>query len=80
MLDAGRTRDFAAATRLGTGVLATGSQGGGLARAILADAGREFAARGLTRSATSDKARELAAQVTEIIEADMRDEGPAQGI
>ena len=40
---------------------ATGSQGGGLVRAILADPDHEFAARALTRNAQSGKAREFAA-------------------
>ncbi|MBV9321614.1 MAG: NmrA family NAD(P)-binding protein, partial [Mycobacterium sp.] len=40
---------------------ATGSQGGGLVRAILSDHGHEFAARALTRNAHSAKAQELAA-------------------
>ena len=34
---------------------ATGAQGGGLVRAILADAGGEFAARALTRDAATSK-------------------------
>lgn len=39
---------------------ATGAQGGGLAHAILADAGSEFTVRALTRNPDSDKAQELA--------------------
>ncbi|HEU4686008.1 MAG TPA: NmrA/HSCARG family protein [Nitrospira sp.] len=38
---------------------ATGAQGGGLVRAIVRDAGGEFAARALTRNVDSDKARAL---------------------
>ncbi|MEQ4725436.1 NmrA/HSCARG family protein [Nonomuraea sp. B19D2] len=53
---------------------ATGAQGGGLARAILADDGGAFAVRALTRNRASDKARELAAEGAEVIEADIRDE------
>ncbi|MGP3914952.1 NmrA/HSCARG family protein [Nonomuraea sp. 10N515B] len=53
---------------------ATGAQGGGLARAILADGGGAFTVRALTRNAASDKARELAAQGAEVVEADVRDE------
>ncbi len=50
---------------------ATGSQGGGLVRAILADPDHEFAARVLTRSSQSGKARELAASGAEVVEADL---------
>jgi uncharacterized protein YbjT (DUF2867 family) len=53
---------------------ATGQQGGGLARAILADAGGEFAVRVLTRNPDSDAARRLAAQGAEVVEADVSDE------
>ncbi|MBV9163027.1 MAG: NmrA family NAD(P)-binding protein [Pseudonocardiales bacterium] len=53
---------------------ATGSQGGGLVRAILADHGHEFAARALTRDAHSPKAQELAAAGADVVEADLNDE------
>jgi uncharacterized protein YbjT (DUF2867 family) len=53
---------------------ATGAQGGGLVRAILADPAGPFTARALTRNAGSDRARELAAQGAEVIEADLDDE------
>ncbi|PZG02230.1 nucleoside-diphosphate sugar epimerase [Micromonospora deserti] len=53
---------------------ATGAQGGGLARAILADAGGGFAVRALTRHPDSDAARQLAALGAEVIEADMTDQ------
>ena len=53
---------------------ATGSQGGGLVRAILADPDHEFAARALTRNSQSGKARELAASGAEVVEADLDDE------
>ncbi|MGY5129369.1 NmrA/HSCARG family protein [Streptomyces nigrescens] len=53
---------------------ATGAQGGGLVRAILADPDGPFAVRALTRNAESDKARELAAQGAEVVSADLDDE------
>lgn len=53
---------------------ATGNQGGGLARAILADAEGDFAVRALTRNAGSEKAQALAARGAEVVEADMNDE------
>jgi uncharacterized protein YbjT (DUF2867 family) len=46
---------------------ATGAQGGGLVRAILADPAGLFTARALTRNADSDRARELASQGAEVI-------------
>jgi uncharacterized protein YbjT (DUF2867 family) len=49
---------------------ATGSQGGGLARAILADKGSLFAVRALTRNPDSDKAKELAKLGAEVVKAD----------
>jgi len=54
---------------------ATGAQGGGLARAILADPGGEFAARALTRDPGSAKARELAKLGAEVVAADVDDVG-----
>ncbi|WP_243704767.1 NmrA/HSCARG family protein [Micromonospora sp. KC723] len=53
---------------------ATGAQGGGLARAILADAGGGFAVRALTRRPDSDTARELTALGAEVVEADISDQ------
>src|SRR6201997_1938752 len=53
---------------------ATGVQGGGLLRAIMADPDGRFPARALTRDAGSDRARELASQGAEGIEADLDDE------
>ena len=47
---------------------ATGSQGGGLVRAILDHPNHEFAVRAITRSAQSAKARELAAAGAELSE------------
>ena len=46
---------------------ATGAQGGGLARAILADPERRFAVRAITRKTDSDKARALAAAGAEVV-------------
>jgi uncharacterized protein YbjT (DUF2867 family) len=51
----------------------TGSQGGGLVRAILDDPAREFRVRVLTRSVQSAKARELAAAGADVVEADLED-------
>jgi uncharacterized protein YbjT (DUF2867 family) len=53
---------------------ATGAQGGGLARAILADAGGGYAVRAVTRHADSDKAKALAAAGAEVVTADLDDE------
>jgi uncharacterized protein YbjT (DUF2867 family) len=50
---------------------ATGAQGGGLARAILADAGSDFAVRALTRDANSPAAQELARAGAEVVAADI---------
>jgi uncharacterized protein YbjT (DUF2867 family) len=52
---------------------ATGAQGGGLVRAILADRGGEFAARALTRDPASEKARELERLGAEVVAADVDD-------
>lgn len=52
---------------------ATGAQGGGLVRAILADAGSEFSVRAVTRDTTSDKAQALAALGAEVVTADVDD-------
>ncbi|MEU9305137.1 NmrA/HSCARG family protein [Streptomyces sp. NPDC048269] len=59
---------------------ATGAQGGGLVRAILADREGDFAVRAVTRRADSEKARELERLGVQVIQADMDDEaslGPA---
>lgn len=53
---------------------ATGAQGGGLVRAILADPSGGFAARAVTRKVDSDKAKALAAQGVEVAAADLDDE------
>lgn len=52
---------------------ATGAQGGGLTRAILANPEGGFAARAITRDARSDKAKRLADQGAEVVEADAHD-------
>jgi uncharacterized protein YbjT (DUF2867 family) len=53
---------------------ATGAQGGGLVRAILADPSRGFSPRAITRNPASRAARELAAQGVEVVQADLDDE------
>ena len=50
---------------------ATGAQGGGLVRAILADKSGEFSARALTRDVNSDKAKALAKLGAEVVKADI---------
>jgi uncharacterized protein YbjT (DUF2867 family) len=52
---------------------ATGAQGGGLVRSILADPQGEFAVRAITRDPQSDKARALAAAGAEVVAADLAD-------
>jgi uncharacterized protein YbjT (DUF2867 family) len=52
---------------------ATGAQGGGLVRAILADPSGGFAARALTRNPNGAKARELAKAGAEVVAADIDD-------
>ena len=52
---------------------ATGAQGGGLVRAILADPPGGFTARALTRDVTTEKARALAAAGAEVVAADVDD-------
>ncbi len=52
---------------------ATGSQGGGLVRAILSDPNGGFAARAITREVNSDKAKELAKLGAEVVAADVDD-------
>jgi uncharacterized protein YbjT (DUF2867 family) len=53
---------------------ATGAQGGGLVRAILADKSGGFAARALTRHPDSDKAKALAQAGAEVVAADLDDQ------
>jgi uncharacterized protein YbjT (DUF2867 family) len=52
---------------------ATGAQGGGLVRAIMADKAGPFTARALTRDVNSEKARALAALGAELVQADVDD-------
>jgi len=54
---------------------ATGAQGGGLVRAIVADPSGEFSARALTRNVDSEKARQLAELGAEVVAADVEDVG-----
>lgn len=54
---------------------ATGAQGGGLVRAILADNASGFAVRALTRDVNSEKAKALAKAGAEIIAANLDDQG-----
>jgi uncharacterized protein YbjT (DUF2867 family) len=51
----------------------TGAQGGGLCRAILADAEGGFACRAITRDPSKDKAQALADQGAEVVAADLDD-------
>ena len=53
---------------------ATGTQGGGLARAILSDPSSDFAVRALTRDSSSDGAKALADSGAEVVRADLDDE------
>ena len=53
---------------------ATGLQGGGLVRAILADPDQEFAVRALARNPRSAKAQALGAAGAEVVEADLNDQ------
>ena len=57
---------------------ATGAQGGGLARAILADKTGEFAVRAVTRKPDSDSAKVLAAAGAEVVVADLDDAASVQ--
>jgi uncharacterized protein YbjT (DUF2867 family) len=52
---------------------ATGAQGGGLARAILADKNSEFAVRVVTRDANSEKSKVFAQLGAEVVVADIDD-------
>jgi len=53
---------------------ATGAQGSGLVRAIMADKSGEFTARAITRDVNSDKAKALAALGAEVVAADIDNE------
>jgi uncharacterized protein YbjT (DUF2867 family) len=52
---------------------ATGAQGGGLVRSILADTGGPFSVRAIARDVNSDGARALAAAGAEVVAADVED-------
>ncbi len=52
---------------------ATGAQGGGLVRAILADKSGEFTARALTRNVNSEKAKAMADMGAEVVAVDIED-------
>jgi uncharacterized protein YbjT (DUF2867 family) len=52
---------------------ATGAQGGGLVRAIVADRDGQFAARAVTRNVDSDKAKALKQSGAEVVRADLDD-------
>src|SRR5215510_5748322 len=52
---------------------ATGTQGGGLCRAILADKSGGFSCRAITRDVSKDKAQALKAAGAEVVSADMDD-------
>jgi uncharacterized protein YbjT (DUF2867 family) len=52
---------------------ATGAQGGGLVRAILADKSGEFAVRVITRKPEGDKAQALAKLGVEVVAGDLDD-------
>jgi len=64
---------MSADTKIIAVVGATGAQGGGLARAVLADKSGGFGVRALTRQPGSDKARALAELGAEVVEADLDD-------
>jgi uncharacterized protein YbjT (DUF2867 family) len=52
---------------------ATGAQGGGLVRAILADPARTFAVRAISRRVDSPAARTLASLGAEVVQGDLDD-------
>src|SRR3954453_8078656 len=52
---------------------ATGQQGGGLVRAVLADPAGGFAVRAITRDPDGARAQELAAVGAEVVRADLDD-------
>ncbi len=54
---------------------ATGSQGGGLVRAIFEDKTGKFSARAITRDANSEKSKELKSLGAEVVRADIDDFG-----
>jgi len=58
----------------------TGAQGGGLARAILADSGSEFAVRAVTRDPSKEAAQALQAAGAEVVQADLDDEASLERV
>src|SRR5688572_17171154 len=52
---------------------ATGAQGGGVVRAIMADSAGPFAPRAVTRNIDSDKAKALSAEGVEVVRGDLDD-------
>jgi uncharacterized protein YbjT (DUF2867 family) len=62
-----------AAKKIITVVGATGAQGGGVVRAILADQSGEFSVRGVTRKPDSDKAAALRSAGAEVVEGNLDD-------
>src|SRR5580765_740110 len=68
-----RPDDAMPSQRIITVLGATGAQGGGLARAILADRNRSFAVRAITRDIHSEKARALAAAGAEVVAGNIDD-------
>jgi uncharacterized protein YbjT (DUF2867 family) len=65
-------------TRIIAVVGATGAQGGGLVRAILAHRERAFVPRALTRKVSSEKAKALAMAGVEVVAADIDDEASVE--
>lgn len=63
-----------AATKIIAVTGASGAQGGGLIRAILAHPDGGFSARAITRNPDSDNAKALAAQGVDVVKADLDDE------
>ncbi len=62
-----------AASKIIAVVGATGAQGGGLVQAILSDSESPFSVRAITRKPSSDKAKKLAQQGAEVVQADLDD-------
>jgi len=62
-----------AAKKIITVIGATGAQGGGVARAILADTSGEFSVRAVTRKPHSEKALALKEAGAEVVNADLED-------
>jgi len=58
----------------------TGAQGGGLARAILADSDSEFAVRAVTRDPSKEAAQALHAAGAEVVQADLDDEASLERV